>query len=126
MSRLIKLQDILSDINNKLGKNYTVDIFFDIFNKSLEDDDNNKGDEYNKNKLDELIRYYNNIKRGDIISYNDDEYKNNSKVIWSGNKLEYLDYSLDDCGNLPSTYTLNEFSYDHFDKTISNNNIRYS
>ena len=75
--------------------------------------------------INKYIKMYDYIKRGDIIHYGEYNYRNDNKLIWDGDKLEYLDYSLDEYGNLPSKYTLNEFTHKHFDNTIEHNNIRW-
>jgi hypothetical protein len=64
------------------------------------------------------------LRRGDILRLDwIPKYRNNGKLIWTGEKLITLDTSLDNYGNLPREFSFPEFSLNHFHKTIDHNNI---
>lgn len=67
-----------------------------------------------------------NIRRGDVVHFGDDRYRNEGKMIYDGEKLIELDEDLDEYGHLPLEFTLNEFpDYEYFSSTIDHNNIRW-
>lgn len=121
MSRLFELSDLLNKvgIKYKYADEYEGEDAEILINLIINVD--------NKLKfVNSLISKNTNIKRGDIVHYGDDSYRNNGKLIWNGNTLEKLDEEMDEYWNLPFSYTLNEFpNYNHFEKTIDHNNIRW-
>ena len=61
--------------------------------------------------------------RGDIIHLTWlGDFRNEGKLIWTGEKIVELDYNIDDYGSVPSEFQFPEFPLDHFQKSLE----RYS
>ena len=92
----------------------------------LIDIDNNELVEITSNKIlsshDEILEY---IERGDIVQFEKECYRNDFKLIWDGKKLINLEFDVDEYGNLPKQFTMDEFSVDYWDKAIAHNYIRW-
>ena len=73
-------------------------------------------------------KYIKDIKIGDLvyIGIPGMDYRNDHKLIYNGKKLETLDDSLDEYGNLPNKYTLNLFGNGYFDNTINHNKFQFT
>lgn len=70
-----------------------------------------------------------NMQRGDVIHFGNDDYRNNNKMIFNGEKLEHLYTEVDDYGSVPPTYECgdspNEFNIGDFEDIIDHNNINW-
>jgi hypothetical protein len=51
----------------------------------------------------------NEVRRGDVVHFGSDDYRNCNKYLWNGVGLDELGDDEDDYGHLPSSYTCNEF-----------------
>jgi hypothetical protein len=58
--------------------------------------------------------------RGDVALIKNNYFENEEKMIWNGEKLVELDYSIKAQGNVPKEFTFPEFSLEYFSNTISN------
>ena len=73
-----------------------------------------------------VLKAHPNIRRGDVVHVGDDDYRNMGKYLWDGKKAIELDYTIDDYGALPSSFTLNEFPDPrYFNESIDHNTIRW-
>jgi hypothetical protein len=67
------------------------------------------------------------MKRGDVIHFGNDEYRNNDKMIFNGENIEYLYTEVDDYGSVPLNYVCgdspNEFDIGDFENIIDHNSI---
>ena len=67
--------------------------------------------------------------RGDIAHFGKDDYRNNNKMIFDGEKLEHLYTEIDDYGSVPPTYVVgdspNEFNIGDFEDWIDHNYINW-
>jgi hypothetical protein len=67
------------------------------------------------------------LKRGDIVHFGDNDYRNTNKLIFDGSKLECLYTLVDDYGSLPPDYVvgdkLEEFNIGDFENLIDHNEI---
>jgi len=67
--------------------------------------------------------------RGDIAHFGKDDYRNNNKMIFDGEKLEHLYTEIDDYGSVPPTYVVgdspNEFNIGDFEDVIDHNYINW-
>jgi hypothetical protein len=69
------------------------------------------------------------MQRGDVIHFGNDDYRNNNKMIFDGERLENLYTEIDDYGSVPPTYECgdspNEFNIGDFENIIDHNNINW-
>jgi hypothetical protein len=69
------------------------------------------------------------MSRGDIVHFGDDNYRNNNKMIFDGEKLEHLYTEVDDYGSVPPTYVVGdgpgEFNIGDFENIINHNTINW-
>ena len=67
--------------------------------------------------------------RGDVIHFGNDDYRNNNKMIFDGEKLINLDTDVDDYGGLPSEFVVGdnegEFNINDFEDLIDHNTINW-
>ena len=67
--------------------------------------------------------------RGQVIHFGNDDYRNNNKMIFNGEKLEHLYFKIDDYGSVPPEYVVGdkdgEFNIGDFRNTIDHNNINW-
>ena len=60
--------------------------------------------------------------RGDVIHFQwIGQYRNDGKLMWDGQQVVNLDFSLDDYGSIPRNFTFPEFPFDHFYQSIDHN-----
>ena len=70
------------------------------------------------------IDQFTGIKRGDLISFfGEDKYRNNGVFIYNGNQVVCLDSSKDEYGNLPSSFTVEEFGVKYWENCIEHNSL---
>jgi hypothetical protein len=83
------------------------------------------GKEYKK-KFDPKTCTNTNITRGDVIVFGGG-YRNEDKLIYDGEKLEYLYTDVDDYGSVPPTYEVDDDKFDigHFSDSIDHNEINW-
>ena len=75
--------------------------------------------EQNRNKL-----YLLPLLRGDVIRLQwIPKFKNEGKLMWDGEKLIKLDYTLEDDGTIPKVFSFPEFPLEHFTDSIDNNSV---
>ena len=69
------------------------------------------------------------LSRGDVIHFGNDDYRNNNKLIFDGEKLEHLWTDVDDYGSVPPTFVCgdepDEFDIGNFEDIIDHNNINW-
>ena len=69
------------------------------------------------------------MKRGDVIHFGNNDYRNNNKLIFDGVKLECLHTLVDDYGSVPPNYVvgdkLEEFNIGDFEDIIDHNQINW-
>ena len=69
------------------------------------------------------------MERGDIIHFGNDDYRNNNKMIFDGEKLEDLYTEVDDYGSVPPNYVVGdnegEFNIGDFEDVIDHNTINW-
>jgi hypothetical protein len=69
------------------------------------------------------------MSRGDVVHFGDDDYRNNNKMIFNGEKLEHLHTDVDDYGSVPPTYVAgdgpDEFNIGDFEDIIDHNSINW-
>lgn len=69
------------------------------------------------------------MSRGDIVHFGNDNYRNNNKMIFDGEKLEHLYTEVDDYGSVPPTYVAGdgpgEFNIGDFEDIIDHNTINW-
>lgn len=69
------------------------------------------------------------MKRGDVIHFGNDDYRNNNKMIFDGEKLQHLDTNVDDYGGLPSNFVVgdneDDFNIGDFEDIIDHNEINW-
>jgi len=69
------------------------------------------------------------MKRGDVIHFGNDEYRNNDKMIFNGENIEYLYTEVDDYGSVPLNYVCgdspDEFDIGDFENIINHNSINW-
>jgi len=76
---------------------------------------NSKYPNKNYKKTYDPLTKYPNIKRGDVVHFGDDNYRNNNKLIFDGIKLIPLDTNIDDYGSVPSEFKVGkEFKPRHW------------
>jgi hypothetical protein len=67
--------------------------------------------------------------RGDVIHFGNDDYRNNDKMIFNGEKLEHLYTEIDDYGSVPPNYVVGdndgEFNIGDFSDVIDHNTINW-
>ena len=67
--------------------------------------------------------------RGDVIHFGNDDYRNNNKMIFDGEKLMNLDTNVDDYGGVPSEFVVGdnegEFNVGDFEDLIDHNTINW-
>jgi hypothetical protein len=65
------------------------------------------------------------IARGDVVHFGNDDYRNNNKLIFDGEKLQNLYSEIDDYGSVPPTFECgdspNEFNIGEFENIIDHN-----
>jgi hypothetical protein len=70
-----------------------------------------------------------NIERGDVIHFGNDNYRNNNKLIFDGEKLIELYTDADDYGSVPPTFVCgdepNDFDIGDFEDCIEHNTINW-
>ena len=61
--------------------------------------------------------------RGDVIHFQwIGQYRNDGKLMWDGERIVNLDFSLDEeYGSIPNIFTFPEFPFDHFYQSIDHN-----
>jgi len=69
------------------------------------------------------------INRGDVIHFGNDDYRNNGKMIFDGEKFEHLYTNVDDYGSVPPNYVVgdneDEFNIGDFEEIIDHNTINW-
>ena len=69
------------------------------------------------------------MKRGDVIHFGNDNYRNNNKLIFNGEKLEQLYTDIDDYGSVPPNYECGDeptnFNIGDFEDIIVHNTINW-
>jgi hypothetical protein len=69
------------------------------------------------------------MSRGDVIHFGNDDYRNNNKLIFDGEKLGYLWTDVDDYGSVPPNFECgdnpNEFNIGDFEDIIDHNSINW-
>ena len=69
------------------------------------------------------------LSRGDVVHFGKDDYRNNNKLIFDGEKLEHLWTDVDDYGSVPPTFVCgdepDEFDIGNFEDIIDHNNINW-
>ena len=69
------------------------------------------------------------MKRGDVIHFGMDNYRNNNKMIFDGKKLKHLYAEIDDYGSVPPEFVcgdeLDEFNIGDFEQVIDHNSINW-
>jgi hypothetical protein len=69
------------------------------------------------------------LSRGDVVHFGNDDYRNNNKLIFDGEKLEHLWTDVDDYGSVPPTFVCGdepgEFDIGNFEDIIDHNNINW-
>jgi hypothetical protein len=69
------------------------------------------------------------MSRGDVVHFGKDDYRNNNKMIFDGEKLEHLHTEIDDYGSVPPTYVVGdgpgEFNIGDFEDVIDHNYINW-
>lgn len=67
--------------------------------------------------------------RGDVIHFGEDDYRNNNKMIFNGEKLEHLYSEVDDYGSIPPSFVVgdgeDEFDIGDFEDVINHNSINW-
>ena len=64
------------------------------------------------------------LKRGDVLHLSwGNNYRNDDKFLWDGEKVVLLDYENDDYGSVPKEFSFPEFPPEYFSDSISHNNI---
>lgn len=62
--------------------------------------------------------------RGDVIRFKwIGTYENDGKLMWDGEQAISLDYSIDQYGSIPKSFSFPEFPINHFKKSIIHNTI---
>ena len=64
------------------------------------------------------------MKRGDLVASEDERYRNDDVCIFDGEKISRLPHDLDEYGNLPNEFAINEFKGEYFNE-IAHNSIRH-
>ena len=69
------------------------------------------------------------MKRGDVIHFGNDDYRNNNKMIFDGKKLQNLYTEIDDYGSVPPEFVCgdepDEFNIGDFENIIDHNSINW-
>ena len=90
----------------------------------LEDYAEGLSEEYLQLFTDQLTPKLNDLPllRGDVIYFGwVGNYRNDGKLMWDGQQVVNLDFSLDDYGSIPRNFTFPEFPFDHFYQSIDHN-----
>jgi hypothetical protein len=81
---------------------------------------NNKCPNKNYKKTYDPLTKYSNLKRGDVIHFGNDDYRNNNKLIFDGIKLIELYTDIDDYGSVPPEFKVGkEFKPTHWIKNYA-------
>jgi len=69
------------------------------------------------------------LTRGDVVHFGNDDYRNNNKLIFDGEKLQHLWTAVDDYGSVPPTFVCGdnqgEFDIGDFEDIIDHNTINW-
>ena len=87
---------------------------------------NSKYPNKNYKKTYDPLTKYPNLKRGDVVHFGDDDYRNNNKLIFDGIKLIHLYTQIDDYGSVPPEFKVGKiFKPTHWveNNTINHNSI---
>lgn len=101
---------ICNGINNSSGPCFKYNNETKMYHYS-----NSKCPNKNYKKTYDPLTKYPNLKRGDVVHFGNDDYRNNNKLIFDGVKLINLYTAIDDYGSVPPTFKVGkEFKPEHW------------